>query len=463
MKRKWLLLFIIFLLRGEGSNSNSTPTSHVGAGLLSSPEQIRDESVLMVGVARTKITPVVETFTDQNKNSQYDLGEPFEDLNQNGKWDPVWLAGFSPGRSSLGMHDDLWAKTLVLSFKETTVVFISLDLIGFLFDEVAMIKKEISEKLQINELYLFIAATHNHSGPDTIGLWGKTGQESGKNPEYMTFLQEKILQCLEEAYKSRKPARFRFGKENLPELIYDARKPIIKNPLLLSMQAVDYQGNVIATMVNYAVHAEVLDQRNRFITADFPGFLRQKLEKHFGGIALFFPADIGGMQSPKVFFRSFSAAKRYGEKIAENVIYSLESENFKTIEKFNSKDVNVSQLLFPITNQRFLAAIEKGIFGATEKHTQKKDGQTYLPSQIAHMAFGPAEFLCIPGELFPEIGNEIREKMKGEYKFLLGLCNNEIGYIVPEEQWRDNGYEESMSLGKSTAKIILEEFSDLMK
>lgn len=400
-----------------------------------------DEHPIFVGAAKVKITPTKENYSQ----------------------DKIWLAGFSPGRAAKGIHDDLWVSAMWIGNGNPSWLIISLDLIGYLFDEVELVKKEIKKKFENVEMVpvsIFIAATHNHSGPDTLGLWGKTGQESGKAPEYMAFLRDKILQCVEEAWKNRKAARFKFGKTKLPELIHDGRAPKIKNDLLLSMQAVDYDGNTIATLVNYAVHAEVLNQKNQLITADFPGFMRKKLEEEFGGIALFLPADIGGMQSPKVFFRSFSSAKRYGEKIAKKVIASLKKENFRGIDKTEFKD---KELLFPITNPRFLQAIQGGIFAGTEKQLKKMGENLYLPSQIAHLVFGPAEFLCVPGELFPELGHKIREQMKAEYKFLLGLCNNEIGYLLPEEQWRENDYEESMSLGKPTAKTLLDGIAELIK
>lgn len=447
-------LFFAQLLWAESPLKNFEQMLPASVERTVNSKYVLEDSSLFAGAAKVKITP---------------------DLTK-----PVWLAGFSPGRLVKGIHDDLWVSAIWIEFVGMkSVIMISLDLIGYLFDEVEAANKMISKRLlkewrqknpelenKLREVYgengfleIFVSATHNHSGPDTIGLWGKTGQESGKDQEYIAFVREKILECVDKARKNTKPVRFKFGKTNLPELIYDARKPVVKNPVLLSMQAVDYDGNTIATLVNYAVHAEVLNQKNQLISADFPGFLRNRLEEKFGGIALFFPADIGGMQSPKVLFRNFSSAKRYGEKIAKKVIQSLEKENFRGIDKTEFKH---KEVLFPITNPRFLQAIQGGIFAGTEKHLKKVDEKLYLPSEIAYFQFGPAEFLCIPGELFPELGHQIREQMKAEYKFLLGLCNNEIGYIVPEEQWKESGYEESMSLGKPTAKTLLDGIAELM-
>jgi hypothetical protein len=78
--------------------------------------------------------------------------------------------------------------------------------------------------------------------------------------------------------------------------------------------------------------------------------------------------------------------------------------------------------------------------------------------------------ISIPGEALPNIGHRLKEAMTGKYNFVIGMGNDELGYIIPEEEWDWTGtwidadwtgkYEESMSVGPSTA-IIIE--STLMK
>jgi hypothetical protein len=63
--------------------------------------------------------------------------------------------------------------------------------------------------------------------------------------------------------------------------------------------------------------------------------------------------------------------------------------------------------------------------------------------------------------------------MSAPYRFVLGLCNDEIGYIIPAAQWdeappfaygRDRPqYGEERSAGPRTAPIILQAFSELFR
>lgn len=64
--------------------------------------------------------------------------------------------------------------------------------------------------------------------------------------------------------------------------------------------------------------------------------------------------------------------------------------------------------------------------------------------------------MTLPGELLPEISFEIQEKMTGFPRILVGLCNDELGYIIPEYDFRSDEYEESMSQGPATAPIVRE-------
>ena len=44
--------------------------------------------------------------------------------------------------------------------------------------------------------YVLISSTHNHEGPDTLGLWGPSPFKSGVNPAYMKLVQEQIIKAV---------------------------------------------------------------------------------------------------------------------------------------------------------------------------------------------------------------------------------------------------------------------------
>ena len=78
------------------------------------------------------------------------------------------------------------------------------------------------------------------------------------------------------------------------------------------------------------------------------------------------------------------------------------------------------------------------------------------------MTLGDAEFLTIPGELLPEASFELLERMKGYPRMVVGLCNDELGYIIPAEDFRKGAYEESMSVGPAIAPVVYRRALELL-
>jgi len=118
-----------------------------------------------------------------------------------------------------------------------------------------------------------------------------------------------------------------------------------------------------------------------------------------------------------------------------------------------------------------------------------------MRTELAAFQIGPISFATVPGEIYPEIVNggveapaegdfgiqaietpPIREMMPGEFKFIVGLANDEIGYIIPKSHWdveapfafgREKApYGEENSLGSETAPMLhaaLKEMLTMMK
>jgi hypothetical protein len=90
---------------------------------------------LQAGFAAVKITPEVpDRWVDANNDAKFSLkdGDTYKDLNKNGRFDPVWIAGFGNARAANGIHDDLWARTMVVDDGKTRIAIVAVDAIGFM-------------------------------------------------------------------------------------------------------------------------------------------------------------------------------------------------------------------------------------------------------------------------------------------------------------------------------------------
>jgi hypothetical protein len=78
-----------------------------------------------------------------------------------------------------------------------------------------------------------------------------------------------------------------------------------------------------------------------------------------------------------------------------------------------------------------------------------------LLSEMMYLRLGSVELVTIPGELLPEVSFEILERMTGYPRLIVGLANDQLGYILPGYDFRAGEYEESMSVGPAAGPIVL--------
>src|SRR5437870_11317855 len=92
---------------------------------------------------------------------------------------PVFIAGFGHNRKATKVHDPLFARAVVLAHGKDKIALASIDVVGFFLPNVESVRKELPDFAHV-----LVSSTHNHEGPDTLGLWGATALVSGVDPEY---------------------------------------------------------------------------------------------------------------------------------------------------------------------------------------------------------------------------------------------------------------------------------------
>lgn len=367
----------------------------------------------------------------------------------------VFLAGFSHGRVSEGVHDRLYASILAIGSDERYLVLVSLDLIGLFKNFIDEIRRSVADSFGIKPWEIIFCCTHTHSGPDTIGLWGSDEYTSGVDDDYMEWLRsalsEAILKALENTVRGY--GRYSWILVNPRGIVRNTRNRGLVDRYLSSFRFIDESGRTIATIVNFACHPEVLSDDNKLITADYVHYLRSYIEDNVGGITVFVNGPLGGMLTPDVEARSFDEAKRVGVRLARYFIDCLEYE--ECVEDAII-DLAYSELTLPVDNPLFLEASRRGLL-----RRSIMDGRILTEVCIARI--GEISMVTIPGEALPRIGMELRGILDGRCKIVACLGNDEVGYIIPEDSWDPSRYEESMSLGPSTASIIEGEVGRLIR
>ncbi len=437
----------------------------------------------------------------------------------------VYLAGFGQNRTATGVHDPIWSRAFALSDGKRTVAIVVADLIGLFYEpDVLAIRAIVARELP--DVHVIVASTHNHNGPDTMGLWGPVPLITGINPQYQDWMRKQTAKAVVEAVRSLRPAKIRVGSivnQHLADLQGDGRIPIVKDPQLFVLQATDTEsGKTIATFVQWSSHPETLGGSNRLLTADYCGVLCADLERRYGGVAVYANGAIGGLlgpldiripvpnprtgkQTPR---RSFERVEALGLWLSKYATEAL--ERGEPVTGNPRLELRVRQVYVPLQNERFrvLAAasiIDRPLYtdGRIDRRTQRRKlpflGGVELPiargrdlrTELNVLRFGPVEIVTVPGELYPELANGgyvrypgadypdapfepvIREHMTGKYKVLIGLGNDELGYIIPRCEW-DNSppwlnnqdhetYGEVNSCGVEVARIVTGTLRELLR
>lgn len=352
-----------------------------------------------------------------------------------GEFQAMWMGGFGGNQPMQGIHDDTWARTIVFETGETTVAIVSIDVVGYFFDEIQKIRKRVHQMLSKEAIdYILVSSTHTHEGPDTMGQWGPRQSgvpyKTGFDPVYRKELIEQIARSVKEAYDKRESAKLKVGRvqTGLKGLAIDTRVPVVFDDTLLALHATNEQGKTIATLVNWGNHPEVLAGSNNFLSSDFCHYTRKALEKGVpakgnapgieakGGVAIFLQGSIGGLIAPwgleiaaldgtKHKKDDWDRARALGNQVALRAQQAL--ENGKEIQD-TSVSIWGKPIKLTVENRVFQLAFSGGLLD--RKVTDYNDSLPFTKgnypktsTEIALIRVGPLTFYSMPGELDPQV------------------------------------------------------------
>ncbi|MDD4788885.1 MAG: hypothetical protein PHO07_17075, partial [Pirellulales bacterium] len=120
------------------------------------------------------------------------------------------MAGYYHERAADGVHDDLFAKAIVLESNGSKAALVALDLISTTRDMVDEARALVEKATGIPGGSVMISATHSHTGPVLAGRGVREadfGGASEKSRAYRASLPAKIAEAVALAHGKLAPAR----------------------------------------------------------------------------------------------------------------------------------------------------------------------------------------------------------------------------------------------------------------
>ncbi|MBI5501327.1 MAG: hypothetical protein HY907_13865 [Deltaproteobacteria bacterium] len=388
------------------------------------------------GVGRRVANPTItETLTvDVDGDGEFDIrDDEFDDVDGDGRFDGVWIAGYGNPRPANDIHDDIETRVLALRSGEKLLAIVSADLIGMFHDDVEQLRSAVAD-LDID--YLLVACSHNHEGPDTIGLWGLNETSSGVDPAYMNFLLAQMEAAVRDAVADLRPARVKYGRtqpgesaaKGINNVVGDGRDPVILNPWLTVLGFEDAaDGSTIATLVNWTAHAEFSDDRINSITADYVHSLRLGIEEGVaegsvdvpgvGGLAVFTQGALGSQVGPNRVQTTGLDGTEWtgGEEIdwAQEVGRILAVGALRALDEATAPEDTLdlawvrARVELIVENYGYHAMLLNGIFnrelhGYDPTYPLETGNYPWLWTEVSWLRLGRAQVYTVGGEPCPE-------------------------------------------------------------
>jgi hypothetical protein len=416
---------------------------------------------------------------------------------------PVWLAGYGPGRQATGVHDPLFARCVVMRHGPQKIAMVTVDLVGLQYPEV----KKIREKLP-DYKYVVVSSTHNHEGPDVVGIWGRSVLQSGVDPRYLQLVVERIVEMVKAAESTLVEVRAAYGTAEDESLLGDSRQPIVFDGVLRTLKFTRTDnGRTAGLLVQWNCHPEALGSRNTLVTADFPFATVAALKKQYDCPVAYFSGAVGGLMAPPrdrvkdangniLKEGDYEYARVYGEQVAALAARAVDAAAPIALTPFT---ISAKPIAVPVENTWYRAAHQIGVLrrdgrlwtGDFEKFgeplTAADAEKTWaVETEVAYLRLGELHVACIPGEIYPELvygkiqdpadpnadfpdaprEPSVVEILPGDKWLLLGLANDELGYIIPRRQWdaeppfaygrTKSQYGEINSCGPQVAPILMQ-------
>lgn len=364
-----------------------------------------------------------------------------------------------PAREKRG---ELTARAIVFRKGDVSVAVVALDLIGFPSALGDRVRAKVS---RIPAKNVLIGSTHTHSAPDCYAFPDGKGGHTG-DLRYMDSVCDKAAEAVNEALDRLQPAVLKVATgEAQGKIAYNYYAPDLYDRRMTVIQAIDAKGKTIATLVNYAIHPEVLGNSIGIVSPDLIGPLCESIEAKVGGTALFMNGAQGGMvtadnrnlDEPKDKQRGYwNDARVWGECL--RIGHLMADEALRIVKDApGQKDPTLFcdsiSVRFPVESKMMWAVVT----GSPLKYPHNDDQS--INARVNLVNLGNAQILTIPGEALPNIGFYLKRKMRGENNLLFGLTNEAFGYILTKVDFQSfprYEYVSRTSLGEMTGEILIE-------
>jgi hypothetical protein len=400
--------------------------------------------ILRAGLAKSKVTPPIEV--------------PF-----------LTSSGAGTNAPFEGVHDDLFARALVLDDGREAVALLAVDSIGY--DDAVLgrgrsfnheLRLQIAAKTGLRPGAVMLAASHTHSAPETLDL--TPFRDAPGAAEWLERHLAELSDTVHSAWQRRTPVRCFAGSIEVPGLQRyrrialkgggeSRRGPIppaaeIATPFgldetLYVIYLETLEGRPHGALLNYTAHP-VVAMTLPWVSADYPGAATGLVERTLKGVVCLFTNGCAGNINPIEVATNFNDVEKIGRRLGESAL--------ECVKRLKSGPALADTRLAVLSETCTLAgrpspsaaearrAVEAEPSAANRRvlRLAQKLAEGPIDAEVQALSVGPIRLAVLPGEPFVETGLALKHAGAA---FVVGYANGYVGYLPIRRAYKEGGYE----------------------
>lgn len=338
-----------------------------------------------------------------------------------------------------GIHDNLYARALVLDDGSAQAALIVCDIIGFPHALWEKITQRVSRETGIPAPNVLLAGTHTHGAPTPA----RPGATDAKQIAYAEKLEEAAVAAVREARAALEPARIGEGagranininrRARMAEgrwwLGFNPDGPSDKTVAVVKFETP--AGKPIAILINYGVHGVVMGPRNLQITADVPGATARFVEQHFGDtVVALWTSGAAGDQNP-IYGpgTEFSHVAALGQILGEEALRV--AGEIRTAPRAR---IRGAQRVVSCPGQKLAQ-------GARPRTTYVFEDAPPLEIRLSLLMLGDVALTGVSGEVLTMIGQRLKRESPYATTLMATHANGSSGYLPDDAAYAQVSYE----------------------
>lgn len=409
------------------------------------------------------------------------------------------------------LEDNLKVRTVALSdgSQRGISLFLMLDAYGLSLPDVREIRSRLSSFIaEKNINSVTVSVLHQHSTVDTFGMNGDIWdmaflnpvrdifglkQKNGKNNAYMEYLYGKCVETAKAAVNNMTEGALFYGSADETPYLLDKRPPYTCEGRFNRFRFVPDNGSAQTWLVSTEIHCVGNGVQGTVLTADYPYYAEKVINETAGANVFFYMGaqqgttenkNAGTVESFLEEMPTIESLKGFGQSIGRAVAKIKDEREVSPL-----LNITYKQVTLPVENPLLICGGKAGMFGAKIVCTGKEEYRAV--TEVGYMELGDEfAFAIVPGELaaeiayggalqgkaswsgknwdFPSLQQIVREKGKNRQLMVLDLANDQLSYIVPDNNFMPIIAPEScsielVSLGKHTGSEFVKAFETVVR